>query len=72
MFTTAVEAIFKKLPLDKREISVDDERSTDLRFADNVALSTPTVKDMETQLNGLNKESEREGRLEMNKAKTGT
>ena len=42
---------------------------TDLRFADDVALTTSTVKDMETQLNDLNKESKKVG-LKMHKGKT--
>ena len=48
----------KKPPLDERGINVDGEKLTDLRFADDVALITiSTVKDMEKQLNDLNKES---------------
>ena len=64
-----MEAIFKKLPLDERGINVDGEMLTDLRFADDVALTTSTVKDMETQLNDLNKESKKVG-LKMHKGKT--
>ena len=69
VFTAAMEAIFKKLPLDERGINVDGEMLTDLRFADDVALTTSTVKDMETQLNDLNKESKKVG-LKMHKGKT--
>ena len=64
-----MEAIFKKLPLDERGINVEGERLTDLRFADDVALITSTVKDMETQLNDFYKESKKVG-LKMHKGKT--
>ena len=69
VFTAAMEAIFNKLPLDERGINVDGEQLTDLRFADDVALTTSTVKDMETQLNDLNKGSKKVG-LRMHKGKT--
>jgi len=69
VFTAAMEAIFKKLPLEERGINVDGEKLTDLRFADDVALTTSTVKDMETQLNDLNKQSKKVG-LKMHKGKT--
>ena len=69
VFTAAMEAIFKKLPLEERGVNIDGEKLTDLRFADDVALTTSTVKDMETQLNDLNTESERVG-LKMHKGKT--
>ena len=39
-----------------------------LRFADDVALTTPSVKDMEVQLNSLNKESKKIG-LKIHKGK---
>ena len=68
VFTAAMEAIFKKLPSDERGNNVDGEMLTDLRFADDVALTTSTVKDMETQLNDLNKESKKVG-LKMHKRK---
>jgi len=55
--------------LEERGINVDGEKLTDLRFADDVALITSTVKDMETQLNDLNKQSKKVG-LKMHKGKT--
>ena len=42
---------------------------TDLRFADDVALITTSVKDMEVQLNELNQESKKIG-LNIHKGKT--
>jgi hypothetical protein len=69
VFTATVEAIFKKLPLEKRGVNIDGEKLTDLRFADDVALTTSTVKDMEIQLNDLNRGSKMVG-LKMHKGKT--
>ena len=54
-----MEGIFKKLYLQERGILIDGEPLTDLRFADDVAFITTSVKDMETQLNHLNQESKR-------------
>ena len=39
---------------------MDGERLTDLRFADDVALTTPSIKDIEVQLKSLNKQSKKE------------
>ena len=44
IFTTAMEEIFKKLDLEERGINIDGEQLTDLRFADDVALLSSTVK----------------------------
>ena len=38
-------------------INIDGEKLSDLRFADDVALTTENVKDMEHQLNTANEES---------------
>jgi hypothetical protein len=69
MFTTAMEEVFKKLDMDKRGVNIDGEWLTDLRFADDVALTTTSVKDMEVQLNNLNTESQKIG-LKIHKGKT--
>ncbi|XP_072051533.1 uncharacterized protein [Amphiura filiformis] len=69
IFTAAMEEIFKKLDLEKQGINIDGEWLTDLRFADDVALTTTSVKDMEIQLNGLNSESKKIG-LKIHKGKT--
>ena len=61
IFTTALEAIFRNLDLNELGLDVDGEKLTDLRFADDVALITSSVKDMETQLNNLNIESKKIG-----------
>jgi len=69
VFTTTMECIFKNIPLDERGINIDGEKLTDLRFADDVALIASSVKDMEVQLNDLNRESKKCG-LKMHKGKT--
>ena len=70
IFTTAMEVeIFKKLDFEEQGMNTDGEWLTDLRFADDVALTTPSVEDMEVQLNSLNKESKKIG-LKIHKGKT--
>ena len=69
IFTTAIEEVFKNLDMDKRGVNIDGEWLTDLRFADDVALTTTSVKDMEVQLNNLNTESQKIG-LKIHKGKT--
>lgn len=70
IFTAAIEEeVFKKLDLTERGINIDGEWLTDLRFADDVALVTASVKDMEHQLNKVNSESKKIG-LKMHKGKT--
>ncbi|XP_072048312.1 uncharacterized protein [Amphiura filiformis] len=64
-----MEDIFRKLNLQERGINIDGEKLTDLRFADDVALVTTSVKDMEVQLNDLNKGSKKIG-LNIHKGKT--
>ena len=59
IFTASIEEVFKNCDLEKRGIDIDGEKLTDLRFADDVALTTNSVKDMEMQLNTLNHESRR-------------
>ena len=57
LFTASIEEVFKNCELEKRGIDIDGEKLTDLRFADDVALTTNSVEDMEVQLNILNQES---------------
>ncbi|KAK3803056.1 hypothetical protein RRG08_027978 [Elysia crispata] len=68
MFTTAMEMIFRKAGLE-HGINVDGETLTNLRFADDVALVTEKIEDMEEQLNKLNTLSLETG-LRMHKGKT--
>ncbi|XP_072048908.1 uncharacterized protein [Amphiura filiformis] len=51
IFTAAMEQIFKQLDLEKRGINIDGEWLTDLWFADDVALTSPSVETLEVQLN---------------------
>ena len=69
IFTAAMEEVFKKVDMKERGILIDGERLTDLRFADDVALLANSVKELEAQLNCLNKESRNVG-LKMHKGKT--
>ena len=69
MFTAAMEEIFKKLNFQERGLNIDGEKLTDLRYADDVALITSSVEDMEIQLNDLNRESKKIG-LKIHKGKT--
>jgi len=69
IFTAAMEEVFKNLDLQTRGVNIDGERVTDLRFADDVALTTTSVEEMEIQLNSLNIESKKIG-LKIHKGKT--
>ena len=69
LFTAAIQEVFKNSELESRGIDIDGEKLTDLRFADDVALTTGTVEDMEVQLNILNEESKKVG-LKIHRGKT--
>ena len=69
LFTAAIQEVFKNSELESRGIDIDGEKLTDLRFADDVALVTSTVEDMEVQLNILNEESKKVG-LRIHRGKT--
>ena len=69
LFTASIEEVFKNCELEKRGIDIDGENLTDLRFADDVALTTNSVEDMEMQLNILNRESKNIG-LKIHRGKT--
>ena len=49
--------MFKKAQPEEKGVNIDGEKLLDLRFADDVALTTEDVKDMEHQLNTVNEES---------------
>ncbi|GFO25934.1 endonuclease-reverse transcriptase [Plakobranchus ocellatus] len=68
LFTAAIEMIFRKADLE-HGLNVDGETLTNLRFADDVALVTEKVENMEEQLNVLNNISLESG-LKMQKGKT--
>ena len=61
--------MFKKTQLEEKGIIIDGEKLSDLIFADDVALTTEDVKEMEHQLNIINEESLKT-RLKIHKGKT--
>ena len=68
-FTASIaEEVFKRLNLEKNGANVDGEYLTDLRFAEDVASTTTSVKDMEVQLKSVNSESKKVG-LKVHKGK---
>ena len=58
IFSAAIETIFQTVDLDKG-LNIDGETLTNLRFADDVALTTNNMTEMEEQLNRLNKNSKK-------------
>ena len=68
LFSAAIETIFQTADLDKG-LNIDGETLTNLRFADDVALTTNNITEMEEQLNRLNKNS-KNIRLKTHKGKT--
>ena len=69
LFTATIQELFKKLDLETRGLKIDGEEITELRFADDVALITTTVRDMEKQLILINEESKNVG-LKIHRGKT--
>ena len=53
LFTATIQEVFKNAYLEEKRIDIDGEKLSDLRFADDVALATEGVKDMEHQLNTM-------------------
>ena len=68
LFSAAIETIFQTVDLDKG-LNIDGEILTNLRFANDVALTTNNMTEMEEQLNRLYKNSKNIG-LKMHKGKT--
>ena len=56
-----MEEVFRQADLEQKGLIIDGEPLTDLRFADDVATPTIGVKNNETQLNIINKESKKVG-----------
>ena len=69
LFTTTIQEVFKNAELEEKGINTDGEKLSNLRFADDVALTTEDVKDIEHQLNTVNEESLKIG-LKIQKGKT--
>ena len=57
LFTATIQEVFKNVQLEDKRINIDGEKLSNLRFADDVALTTEDVKDIEHHLNTVNEES---------------
>ena len=57
LFTATIQEVFKNAQLEEKAIHIDGENLSNLRFADDVALTTEDVRDMEHQFISLNEES---------------
>ena len=66
--TATIQEVFQNAQLEEKGINVDGEKLSDLRFADDVALTTEDVNNMEHQLNIVNEESLKNA-LKMHKGK---
>ena len=61
ILTVRIQGVFKDAQLEEKEINMDGGKLSDLRFADDVALTTDGFKDREHQLNTVNEESLKTG-----------
>ena len=57
LFTATIQEVFTNAQLEEKGINVDEEKLSNLRFADDEALTTQHVRDMEHVLITVNKES---------------
>ena len=69
LFTATIQEVFKNAQLEENGININGEKLPNLRFADDVALTTEDVRDMEHQLITVNEESLKIG-LKVHKGKT--
>lgn len=69
LFTAALEDVFRQLDWDKCGISIDGEKLSHLRFADDIVLFAKDVNTAEKMLSELNEASTAVG-LRINRAKT--
>ena len=69
LFTATIQDTFRKIELEERGLNLDGENLSELRFADDIALITTTVRNMEEQLNMINDESKKIG-LKIHRGKT--
>ena len=61
LFTATNQGVFKCAQLEGKGINIDGEKLSNVRLADNVALTTEDVKDMGHHLNTVNEESLKTG-----------
>ena len=57
LFTATTQEVLKNAQLEEKGINIDGEKLSNLMFADDVALTTEDVRDMEHQLTTMNEES---------------
>ena len=69
VFTATIQGVFQNAQLEEKGINIDGEKLSNLRFPDDVALTTEDVRDMEHQLITVNEESLKIG-LKIHKGKT--
>ena len=69
LFTATIQEVFKSAQLDEKGINIDGEKLPNLRFADDSALRTEDVRDMEHQLITVNEDSLKIG-LKIHRGKT--
>jgi len=69
LFTSALETVFKKLDWSEMGININGRFLNNLRFADDIALTSSTMEQAETMLLQLNEEAQKIG-LKMNLSKT--
>ena len=69
LFTATIQEVFKNAQLEENGINIDGEKLSNLRFADDIALTAEDVRDMEPQLITVNEESLKIG-LKIHKGKT--
>ena len=68
LFAATIQEVFKNVRLEEKGINIDGEKLPNLWFADDVALTTEDVRDMEHQLITVNEESLKIG-LKIHKGK---
>ena len=69
LFIATVQEIFKNAQLEEKGITTDGEKLSDLRFADDEALTTEGVKDMEHESNTIRKKEKIGLKIHKEKAK---
>ena len=57
LFTATIQEVFKNAQLEEKGINIDGEKLPNLRFANDVALTTEDVRDMEHHLITVSEES---------------
>ena len=61
--------MFRNAQVEEKVVNIDGEKLSGLRFADDIALTTEDVIDMEHQLSTMNEENSKTG-LKIHKRKT--